>query len=71
MYTGEHVDVSICPVCGDRLVGFSKGCSICAHGLERGILVKDEQTGDWVHPRCLAWFGIDDVAMYERQYIDT
>lgn len=72
MYTGEHVDSRICPVCGDTLTPPSEdGCAICWHGTERGLLVYDRTTGGvFVHPHCLDHFDCDTVREFEKQYID-
>jgi hypothetical protein len=71
MYTGDHVDRRICPICGTRLTPPSDGgCYLCWHGPERGLLVTDDQLGVWVHQGCLDYFGVDDVVQWERQYID-
>jgi hypothetical protein len=72
MYVGDHVDSHICRVCGNTLTPPGQGgCHICWHGTDRGILIKDEQMGVWVHQQCLDWFGVDDVMQYERMYIDN
>jgi hypothetical protein len=72
MYTGDHVDSRICPVCGNTLtVPTEGGCVICWHGAENGLLITDDQLGLFVHQHCLDFFGVDNALQYERQYIDT
>lgn len=71
MYTGDHVDIRICPVCGDVLTPPSDdGCWICWHGPENGILIADGETGVMVHRHCLDFFGVDTIDQFESQYFD-
>lgn len=72
MYVGDHVDSRICPVCGNTLTPPTDGgCAICWHGPERGLLVSDEEADVLVHRHCLAFFGVDTVPAFEKQYYDT
>lgn len=71
MYTGDHVHRRICSTCGNTLTPPGEGgCWVCWHGLDRGILVKDDEIGVWVHQSCLDWFGVDNVVQYEARHYD-
>lgn len=68
MYTGNHVDLRICRVTGNKLTPPSKGgCYICWKDEEKAVLVKDDEYGVWVHQSCLDYFGVDNYREYEQQ----